>query len=60
MEDQILMAARSLVSIYTPGPRATMALEAGGMIYKVAKQLVLEYPQGKIEQIIEYADWHRN
>jgi len=37
-----------------------MALEARGVIYKIAKQLVLEYDQDKIQQVIEYTDWYRN
>jgi|GEM_PF-1353704 len=37
-----------------------MALEARGVIYKIAKQLVLEYDQEKIQQVIEYTDWYRN
>ena len=37
-----------------------MALEARGVIYKIAKQLVLEYDQEKIRQVIEYTDWYRN
>ena len=37
-----------------------MALEARGVIYKIAKQLVLEYDQDKIRQVIEYTDWYRN
>jgi len=33
-----------------------MALEARGVIYKIAKQLVLEYDQEKIQQVIEYKE----
>jgi len=37
-----------------------MALEARGVSYKIAKQLVLEYDQDKIRQVIEYTDWYRS
>jgi hypothetical protein len=36
-----------------------MALEARGVIYKIAKQLVLEFDQDKIRQVIDYIDWYK-